>query len=87
MSLTTRLLPVAVACGLLLALAPRASAQFKDKNLDVRLHAAILLGKQDANHKVVVSILLDTMEDKNASRRRLAAEARQNLAHALDAGA
>ena len=41
----------------------------------VRLQAALVVGKTKANHPAVVSILIESLNDKDAKTRRVAAEA------------
>jgi HEAT repeat protein len=46
----------------------------RDQDSDVRLHAAVAIGKKDANHPAVVSILIESLQAKDPKTRRLAAE-------------
>jgi HEAT repeat protein len=45
----------------------------------VRLQAALIVGKTNANHPAVVSILIESLREKDARLRRTAAEAMGNF--------
>jgi HEAT repeat protein len=47
----------------------------RDKDTAVRLQAALLIGKTNANHPAVVSILIEALKSTDAKTRRIAAEA------------
>jgi HEAT repeat protein len=47
----------------------------RDNDSAVRLQAALVIGKTNANHPSVVSILIESLQAKDAKTRRIAAEA------------